>query len=76
MEYSNGMGVEIPVWIIQSKSGRCIYNRRTNKLQGSITEDCIFNDPDEAKGKLKMMDFGYVIRRKRHYRDLNNSRIW
>lgn len=76
MEYNNGMGIEIPVWVIQSKNGKRVLNRKTNKFQSEITEDCTFSTPEQANEKLKMMDYGYVIKSKRHYRDLNNNRIW
>lgn len=76
MEYSEGMGIEMPVWVIQTSSGKRTLNRKTNKLQAEVTEECVFNDPNEAKVKLQLMDFGYEVKQKRHYRDSKNSRIW
>ncbi|MFF2798116.1 hypothetical protein [Lysinibacillus xylanilyticus] len=76
MHYSEGMGIEVPVWVIQSASGKRTLNRKTNKMQREVTKDCVFNDPKEANDKLKMMDYGYVVTTKRHYLDSGNDRIW
>lgn len=76
MEYSSGMGIEMPVWVIQSKSGKKTYNVKLGKFQKELTTDCIFDLPTDAEDKLKMLDFGYVVNQKRHYRDMDNNRIW
>lgn len=76
MNYSEGMGIELPVWVIQSKSGKKTFNIKLNKFQRELTEDCLFSTPEDANDKLKMLDFGYVVNRKRHYIDSNISRIW
>lgn len=76
MEYSNGMGVEMPVWVIQSTSGKRTFNKKTHSFQQDVTEACVYNTPTEAAEQLKMLDFGYVVKPKRHYQDLNNNRIW
>lgn len=71
-----GMGIEIPVWVIQSPTGKRTFNRKLKVMQMTINEDCIFNTPDAANEQLKLMDFGYKVARKRHYRDVNTNRIW
>ena len=76
MNYSDGMGIEVPVWVIQSANGKRVFNRKTNSFQRELTEDCVYSTPKEAKEHLKVMDFGYVVKPKRHYRDLNNNHIW
>lgn len=76
MKYAEGLGIEVPVWVIQSSSGKRTLNLKTNKMQKEITEDCLFNSPKDADAKLQLMDFGYVVNRKNHYLDAKNSRIW
>lgn len=76
MSYSEGMGIEVPVWVIQTPNGSRTFNRKTNSFQSKITEDCTYSSPTAANEQLKLMDFGYVVKSKRHYLDLNNSRIW
>lgn len=76
MEYSNGMGIEMPVWVIQSPSGKRTFNRKTRLVQIEVTEDCIFPSPEEAYEQLKYMDYGYKVVPKRHYLDSQNNRIW
>ncbi|WP_150284333.1 hypothetical protein [Rummeliibacillus sp. TYF-LIM-RU47] len=76
MEYSSGMGIEIPVWVIQSANGKRTYNRKTNSFQTEVTEECIFDSPTKAYQDLKLLDYGYVVKSKRYYQDANNNRIW
>lgn len=75
MDYSGGMGLELPVWIIQTVSGSKSFNRKTKKFQTEATVDCIFHSDEEARTELKSLDFGYVVRKRRHYQDAKNSRI-
>lgn len=70
------MGVEIPVWVIQSPSGRRTLNRVTGRFQSEPTEECIFNTEEDAHEKIKIMDHGFTVRRKRQYRDMGKVRIW
>lgn len=76
MEYSKGIGIELPVWVIQSVNGKRTYNRKNNSFQSEVTEECIFRSSTKAHQDLKLVDYGYVVKPKRHYQDADNNRIW
>lgn len=76
MKNNEGMGIEIPVWVIQSANGKRTFNRKINRFQENVSEDCIYNTPEDANSHLKIMDFGYVVSLKRFCQDAKGSRIW
>lgn len=70
------MEFEFPKWVIQTANSKKTLNRKTNKMQEDITDDCLFDSPEEANSKLRIMDPGYVVNRRRKVVGLEKSRIW
>lgn len=75
MEYSNGMGIEIPQWVITNKSAKRFWGIKGGKFTNELTEDCLFDSPLKANDKLKDLDVGYIIKTARKYIDSNGTRI-
>ena len=75
MEYSNGMGIEMPKWVITTQSNKKFFNPKENRFVKELVEQCAFDTPDEANNALKQLDFGYVVKSARLYKDLENTRI-
>ncbi|MGG3890306.1 hypothetical protein [Metabacillus fastidiosus] len=75
MNYSNGMGIEIPQYVITTKSAAKFWNIKEDKFVKQLTEDCLFGTPALANDKLKDLDFGYVVKTARKYTDSNGIRI-
>lgn len=75
MEYSKGMGVEIPLWVITTQSGKKFWNIKEGKLMSKLTDQCLFDSSREANEKLKDLDFGYTVKRARKYIDSQNVSI-
>ncbi|MEX3623758.1 hypothetical protein [Viridibacillus arvi] len=75
MEYSNGAGFEMPKWVITTQSNKKFYNPKENNFTKEPIEQSLFNTPTEANDTLKKLDFGYVVKPVRIYKDLENTRI-
>jgi hypothetical protein len=71
----SGMGIELPQWVITTKSGKRFWELEQNNFTKEITEQCLFSSPDAANEKLKDLDVGYVVKTVRVYKDLNNTTI-
>lgn len=75
MNNSQGMGIELPVWIITTKSNKKFFNKRENEFVSELVEQCAFDTPNDANNALKQLDYGYVVKAARLYRDINNTSI-
>ena len=75
MEYSSGMGIETPIWVITTKSNKKFYNPKEDIFVKEAVEDCGFDTLAEANNALNQLDFGYVVKPARLYRDSENTRI-
>ena len=75
MDYGNGMGFEIPQWVITTKSARKFWSVKENKFTKEVSEDCLFGSFEEANKKLKDLDVGYIVKKARVYMDASHKRI-
>lgn len=75
MNRSNGMGIEMPKWVITTRSNSKFYNVKSGKFEKDVSEKCLFDSPIDANEKLKDLDFGFVVKSARHYFDMENSHI-
>lgn len=75
MEYSEGMGIELPKWVITTASNKKFLNRKNSAFTKELSEECIFDDPTAANDFLKHLDFGYVVKTVRYYIDKENTYI-
>ena len=75
MNYSQGVGIELPKWVITTQSNRKFFNREENKFVKELVEQCAFDTPQEANNALKQLDFGYVVKSARLYKDISNTSI-
>lgn len=71
----SGMGIEFPRWVITTKSAKRFWDLEKNNFTNELTEKCLFQSPETASEKLKDLDFGYVVKTARVYKDLNNTTI-
>lgn len=70
-----GMGIELPIWVITSKSKSKFFNIKSNRFDKDVSESCLFYSSIEAERQLSLLDFGYVVKKGRHYQDAKESRI-
>lgn len=75
MGYSGGMGIEIPQWVITTKSAKRFWDIKDGKFTNELTEYCLFDSPTKANDKIKDLDVGYVVKTARKYIDSNGTRI-
>lgn len=75
MKYSEGMGIEMPKWVITTQSNKKFFNPKLNKFVKELVEQCAFDTPVEANNALKQLDFGYVVKPAKLYQDIENSSI-
>lgn len=75
MEYNDGLGIELNKWVITTKSNNKFFNLKENMFVNELTENCSFDTPNEANSFLKKLDFGYIVKSARLYKDMENTRI-
>lgn len=75
MNYSDGMGIEIPQWVITTSSAKKFWNVKTNRFINTLTEECLYQSKEAANEKLKDLDYGYKVKKIRKYIDSNGNRI-
>ncbi|PAD70663.1 hypothetical protein CHH83_02335 [Bacillus sp. 7586-K] len=75
MDYSSGMGIEIPQWVITTNSAKKFWNVKHRNFTNTLTEECLFQSKEEASEKLKDLDFGYKVKKVKKYMDSNGTSI-
>ena len=70
-----GMGIGLTEWVITTRSNKKFYNKRNGAFMRDVTEQCLFPSYDKAKAQLDQMDFGYVIKPAKVYRDIAQTKI-
>ena len=70
-----GMGIELPIWVITSKSKSKFFNLKSNRFDKDVSESCLFYSPIEAERQLSLLDYGYVLKKGRYYKDAKENRI-
>lgn len=75
MKRSSGMGIEMPKWVITTKTKKKIWSIKQNKFINELKVECLFDSSVEANEKLKDLDFGYVVEKVSHYLDIENEYV-